>query len=127
MLENQWENHEATFSCEKITSSSIRFWRVHVRALSLYSMFDGSRQGFLGDVGGNKSKKKICLLAHVGKIKIISTYCAYFLTELLPIWFKKIPPFGIVGGKNKKKTQKSVFFSCRGQFYLVGGLVEHRI
>ncbi len=34
------------------------------KALSLYSMFDGSRQGFLGDVGGEKF---FCLLAHVGK------------------------------------------------------------
>ncbi len=38
---------------------------ISLRALSLYSMFDGSRQWFLGDVGGNnkiKTQKSVVFL-----------------------------------------------------------------
>ena len=40
------------------SGSKYRFGKIQslsIRALSLYSMFDGSRQGFLGDVGGKKN------------------------------------------------------------------------
>ena len=66
---------------------------------------------------------KNCLLSLVGKIKIILAHFAYVLTELLPIWLKKSPPFGNAGEKN---PQKSVF-PCLGQFHLVVGLVKQRI
>ncbi len=82
---------------------------------------------FLGDVGGNKNKQKICLLAHVGKIKIISTYFAYFLIELLPIGKKNLLLLIHVILSEEKKTQKAVFFLVGAYFIFVGGLVEHRI
>ena len=36
------------------------------RALALYSTYDGSRQGYSFNVGGNENKNKISWLADVG-------------------------------------------------------------
>ncbi len=46
----------------KILVNSIYF----IRALALYSTYDGSQQGFFSYVGGNKNKNKISWLANVG-------------------------------------------------------------
>ena len=59
----------------------------------------------------------ICFLAHIGKIKIISTYFNISFNRITTdLVKKKSPPFGNVGGK--KTTQKSVFFLVAANFIL---------
>ncbi len=64
-----------------------------VRAVSIYSLSDGSGRGLSG---GNKNKTSF--LAHIGKT-IFSTYFAYISTEILQIFGKK-NLFSNVRGQN---------------------------
>ncbi len=65
-----------------------------------------TRKGFLGDVGGNRNKKN-CLLAHVRRIKIISTYFAYFFNRITTDLVKNVL---LLIMSEEKKNQKSVCF-----------------
>ncbi len=60
-----------------------------IRALSLYFMFDRSRQGFLGGGGGDKKKKTQKSLFSVGlieaKILNYNFLSFFFLTELIRV------------------------------------------
>ncbi len=60
-------------------------------------MIDGFRQGFFRIVGG----KKLAYLIASGEKKTMS--------------------------EKKKSTEKPVFFSCLGQFKLIGGSIDHRL
>ncbi len=69
-----------------------------LRQRSLYSLVHESRQRFF---------------SHVGRKKIIKKN-----NSMSQIFF---------GGKNKKNTQMSVFFSCWAHFQPVGGIMDQRI
>ncbi len=45
----------------------------------------------------------------------------------IPTVLKKSFFSWLVGGKNKNKSWKAAFFSCRRQFLHVGGLVDRKI
>ncbi len=101
----------------------------YVRLPALYSMDDGSRQGFLLHVGGKEIKNKNCWPADVGgkknkREKLTNFQCKWqFLEEK-----RTGQAFSIlhVGGK-KKQAEMATFFSCRTYFQLIGGLVIRRI
>ena len=73
---------------------------------------------------GKKIKNKISLLAHVGKYGSIFDK---FKLIYIPIVLKESFFSWHVGGKNKNKSWKAAFFSCRRQFLHVEGLVGRKI
>ncbi len=82
-------------------------------------------RGFFPFVGGKKIKIKIYSLAVVGKFGLFSGDFDNILIEKIII--KKTSELFRMSEEKIKKCLNVNFFSCREQFWLVGGLVDHRI
>ncbi len=79
-----WSCFGSTFFLSVYLREKTVLFSFSVGPCSVYSMVDGSRQGFFPFVGGKKIK--IYWLAVVGKFGLFSGDFGNILMEILPIW-----------------------------------------